>query len=113
MKALPLLTDALNIAGFVGFGEAPRAEASALAVRIANGMLLEWSTKSIYAPSLYDHSCPTLGVALFTLGGAGAPDIATSPKSIMQVTAEMSGIVFRISMHTLLDYQEVFPKNIS
>lgn len=115
MKALPIITDALAITGFVSFGEAPESEAAALAVRTLNGMLLEWSTKSLYSPAQYDRSCPANGTAGYLLGtvtGGPTPDIATSPKAILQVTTEQGVVVYPTSLGTLADWRAVMPKNI-
>lgn len=115
MKALPIITDALNLAGFVSFGEAPESEAAALAVRTLNGMLLEWSTKSLYSPAQYDRSCPANGTAALLLGtvaGGPTPDIATSPKAILQVTTEQGTVVYPTSLGSLADWRAIMPKNI-
>ena len=116
MKALPILTDALNIAGFVSFGEAPKAEETALAVRCLNGMLLEWSTKSIYSPKQYNMTCPANGTSEYRLGiptgSTIVPDMPTSPKQILQVTTELGTIVYPTAIGTVADFAQVFPKDI-
>jgi len=115
VKALPIITDALNLAGFVSFGEAPESEAAALAVRTLNGMLLEWSTKSLYSPAQYDQSCPANGTASYLLGtvaGGDTPDIATTPKAILQVTTEQGVVVYPTSLGSLADWRAIMPKNI-
>ena len=118
MKALPILTDALALVGFVSFGEAPEAEASALAVRTLNGMLLEWSTKSIYSPAQYDKTCPSNGSTTYVLGSSDdvpTPDFATAPKDIRQVSIEQPGgvVVWATgTLRTLADWALAMPKTI-
>ena len=115
VKALDVITDALSLVGFTSCGEAPEAEASALAVRTLNRMLLEWSTKSVYSPAQYDQSCPSNGTASYLLGdvdGGPTPDISTSPKAIMQVTIEQGIVVWPTSLGTLADWHKIMPKTI-
>lgn len=118
MKALPILSDALALVGFVSFGEAPEAEASALAVRALNGMLLEWSTKSIYSPAQYDKTCPSNGSTTYVLGSSvdvPDPDFATAPKDIRQVSVEQPGgvVVWNSGApRTLADWALTMPKTI-
>ena len=118
MKALPIISDALALVGFVSFGEAPEAEASALAVRTLNGMLLEWSTKSIYSPAQYDKTCPSNGSTTYVLGSSDAvpsPDFLTAPKEIRQVSIEQPGGVVVWStraLRTLADWALAMPKTI-
>lgn len=115
VKALDVISDALALVGFISFGEAPEAEASALAVRTLNRMLLEWSTKSIYSPAQYDRSCPSNGTASYLLGdvtGGPTPDIDTSPKAILQVTIEQGIVIWPATLGTLADWHKIMPKTI-
>ena len=81
MKALDVITDALSLV-VSPHSARRRSEASALAVRTLNRMLLEWSTKSVYSPAQYDQSCPSPTGQPLTFGDVGGgptPGISTSP----------------------------------
>ena len=111
-KALPVITDALALIGVAGLGEAPKADESAQAVRFLNMILEEWAAKAIYNPGIYNEVCPANGTASYTLGTGG--DIATSPKSILQVQTEINGLVYPCRvLGTVADYEAIPIKTVS
>ena len=113
--AEPVITDALNVSGFVAFGEAPEAEATALAVRLGNDILREWSLKSIYNPGLYSVDMPSNGTNTYLLGPATGttPDAPINPAAISKITLKSGTVTYPVTLRSMVDWERVMPKNIS
>lgn len=114
--ALPVITDALTVSGFAMFGEAPEPEASKLAARLINDILLEWSVKSIYNPYVYTERFSSNGTNDYLLGtvtGGDTPDAATNPAAISSLVLQSGTVTWPIQVLSIVDWESVMPKNIT
>lgn len=114
-SALPVITDALNVSGHIIFGEAAEPEAAALAVRLINDILLEWSVKSIYNPNIVQFDVASNGTSEYLLGSAAGiiTDDLRNPRHLHQVTAKSGSVIWPIPIRSFVDWDSVMPKNIS
>lgn len=109
-----VVTDALSLVDFIQFGEAPPAEAQALAVRTLNGMLGEWSTKRYMDPLQRSYDCVPANPGKIIIGTDTAavppPDILADLTYIDSVIAIQGQVVFKLSPISLAEYMEISVK---
>lgn len=109
-----VVTDALSLVDFIQFGEAPPAEAQALAVRTLNGMLGEWSTKRYMDPLQRSYDCVPANPGKIVIGTdtttIPAPDIVADLTYIDSVIAIQGQVVFKLSPISLAEYMEISVK---
>lgn len=112
-----VVTDALSLIDFIQFGEAPPAEAQALAVRTLNGMLGEWSTKRYMDPLQRSYDCVPVNPGKIIIGTdtttTPAPDIVADLTYIDSVMAIQGQIVFRLMPRSLAEYMELSVKTLT
>lgn len=112
-----VVADALSLADFIQFGEAPPAEAQALAVRTLNGMLGEWSTKRYMDPLQRSYDCVPANPGKIIIGTDTttnpAPDIVADLIYIETVMAIQGQIVFPLSPRSLSEYMELSVKTLT
>lgn len=108
MRAYDRILSALGLVGFASFGDAPDPDAAALAVRVLNAMLGEWSVKGYYNPRQFVGTFTSVGSPSISLGAGG--DITTNPVEIRAVQVELGASVWPIRMRALEEYHRLFAK---
>lgn len=109
IKATNVINDALGLIGFISFGEAPEAEAAALASRTLQGMLADFSIRESVNPKITTVGLSTPfadGNIYATVGSAdNGNDIPVDILDIVDVKIQIGQVMYNLVQISYDEYQ--------